>query len=352
MKEQQPKPFENLTKEGKKKKIADLKLFETQFLDGVKDPNNAVLRNIFKTRKDVITAYAESLRDRHYLGEYKEPINTISNYIKAQIRKLYLVNQYETINLIHYVHVTLKPEFKSPELSHTDGVTKLPQNTSAFEKDHQFHMDGIKAFIHYHKRFADIGEDHLKKISDPQVFKDFQKVIEWNEIGLFSHYLGELASENGILDQIEDLQDFKQSATIIQLAMAKIMHADGDYAQMAWKLGVSTKENRNIRKRLAHWPKKDAKKAIMKIAGSYLCPGGCGHNFITGKKYQDITSEKYFPKWQWSEKRITIPKSLKNKGLTVFQIGEKVFGKKIKLIVKTFEQIEAEKQKAKLDSKK
>jgi hypothetical protein len=146
-----------------------------------------------------------------------------------------------------------------------------------------------------------------------------------------------------MLDQIEDWQDFKQSATVLQLAMAKIMHADGDYAQMAWKLGVSTKENRNIRKRLVHWPEKNAKKAIMKIAGSYLCPCGCDHNLVTGKKYQDITSEKYFPKFQWSEKLIKIPDRFKNRGFTVMQLTEKVFSKRMHLIVEKFEEAEEKK---------
>ena len=81
----------------------------------------------------------------------------------------------------------------------------------------------------------------------------------------------------------------------------------------------------------------------MKIVGSYLCPCGCGYNFITGKKHQDITSEKYFPKFKWSEKIIKIPDSLKNKRLGVFQIGYRIWAKKTKLMIQKFEEAELKK---------
>lgn len=42
--------------------------------------------------------------------------------------------------------------------------------------------------------------------------------------------------------------------------------------------------------------------------------------------------EKYFPKFVRDEKKTTIPNSLKNNGLNIFQIAHKIHNKKIKLV--------------------
>ncbi len=125
--------------------------------------------------------------------------------------------------------------------------------------------------------------------------------------------------------------------------MFKILYADGGYRQMAAKFGVSLRQNQRIRERLEHWPENNAKAVIMKIQGSYLCPCGCGYNIVTQKKYHDITDDRVFQKFRWSEKRIKLPDSVKNKRLNPIDIARMIWGKKTRLIIQKYNETDTKK---------
>lgn len=331
--------FDKLSETERSVLITELELFNTQVTDGLKEDTSVINKMFFSSQKDIFQHWAESLEKLHYLGVYKDPVSTISEYMRLQISKVIFseddyvnVDRKETLNdnMKHY----LDNRFKR---AYGDKGTKSPKDTSVITPEHQFLLDSLRMFEFYHKRFADIANNFYDKIQDPQVFEDFQGVTEWEEIAIFSHYLNELASEYGLLEQIEDEINVKESATLLQKAMFKILYADGGYRQMAYKFGISTRQNQRVRARLDRWPKKHAKDVIMKIQSSYLCQGGCGYNIVTGKKYHDITNDSFFVKFRWGDKIIKLPDNLKNKRLGPIDIARLIWGKKTKLIVEKFQ---------------
>jgi len=332
--------FDNLSNTEKSTLINELESFNAQVTDGLKEDTSVINKMFFSSQKDIFQHWSESLEKLHYLGVYKDPISTIMAHLTAQIGKIKFsddkwkdLEKKERLydNMKHY----LDKRFKR---AYGEKGTEPPKNPSVIKTpDHQFLLDALKMFEFYHKRFADIADNFSDKIQDPQVFEDFQNVTEWEEIALFSHYLNEIASEDGLLEQIEDQINVKESATLLQKAMFKILYADGGYAQMAYKFGISPRQNQRVRARLDRWPKKRAKDIIMKVQSSYLCPCGCGYNFVTQKKYHDITNDNFFPKFRWSDKIIKLPDNLKNKRLGPIDIARLIWGKKAKLIVEKIE---------------
>jgi hypothetical protein len=358
--------FENLTEVEKQTIATELKLFDTQVVDGLKNNNSVISRLFFATQKDIFVHWTESLEKLYYLGQYPDPIHTISTYIKKQLGKCRFSDE-EVEDAVRHeqLYDTMKhsiaERFKDPDYRHTQRGTESLENTSDFTNtpDQIFFLEGLQLFRFYHRRFADIADDFIEKLADPQIFQDLAEITEWQEIGLFSHYLGELASEHGLLDQIEDEQNLKESATVLQRAMFKILYADGGYRQMAYKFGISPRQNQRIRQRDQEWPKKDIKDTIMKIQGSYLCGCGCGYNIVSQKKYHDIQNPKFFPKFQWSEKKIKLPgkakeilekneklvlaDNTKNKRLNPIDIARMLFGKQTKLMVEKAKEYEEQK---------
>lgn len=336
--------FDKLSEEEKKQIIENDNYFIKELKEGIPNENTLAGKLSRKPQSNIFREWTESLERLHYLGIYKEPIHTISDFMKKEISRFKFSEQEVEdfdikFNFNKRIDQSIDQRFKDPFYSHKDGNDPFPTNPSALSDTHKFLLEGLEMFRFYHKRFADIAEDFIKKLEPDKltgetfVYQDFEKVIEWDEIALFSHYLNELASENGLLDQIEDEQNVKEAATVLQKAMFKFLYADGGYRQMAYKFGVSTRRNQTIRSRLDHWPKKDAKETIMKVQGSYLCPCGCGYNFITCKKYHDITNDRYFQKFRWAEKVYKIPENLKNKRLGPLDIARKLWGKQVKLVL-------------------
>ena len=292
--------------------------------------------------KNIFIHWSESLEKLHYLGVYDQPIHTISTYIRNQLGKCrfsdnIIADAVKHDQLYDSMKHSIDDRFKDPDFKHRG--KKSPENTSGLEltPDHTFLLEALEMFKHYHRRFADIAKNFITKLEDPLLYNDFEKVTEWQEIATFSHYLDELSSEFGLLDQIEDEQDLKESATILQRAMAKLLYVDGGYRQMAAKFGVSPRQNQRIRERDANWPEKNAKEMIKKILGSLICPCGCGYNFVTQKKYHDITDDRVFQKFRWSEKKFKLPDSLKNKRLNPIDNARLIWGKKVKLINMEFD---------------
>lgn len=327
--------FDNLSDTERSGLITELELFNTQVTDGLKEDTSVINKMFFSSQKDIFQHWAESLEKLHYLGVYKESVSTISEYMRLQISKIVFseddyvnVDRKETLNdnMKHY----LDRRFKR---SYLDKGTESPKDSSPITDDHQFLLDGLQMFSFYHRRFADISDNFIQKLQDSIVFKDFESVTEWEEIALFSHYLNEIASKDGLLDQIENEINVKESATLLQKAMFSILYADGGYRQMAYKFGISTRQTQRVRARLSGWPKKRVRDIIMKIQSSYLCPCGCGYNIVTGKKYHDITNDNFFPKFRWSDKKIKLPDNLKNKRLGPIDIARLIWGKKTKLII-------------------
>lgn len=364
--------FDNLSQNEKNDLIENLQTFDSQVVDGLKNNNMVITKMFFSSQKDIFIHWAESLEKLYYLGQYKEPIYTISVYMKRQLGRCRFSDEEVEDAVIHErLYDSMKhniPErFKNQDYNHSGKVS--PENTSSFKitPDHIFLLEGLQLFRYYHRRFADIADDMMSKLQDPQIYNDLKDVTEWQEIGLFSHYLGEIAAENGLLDQIENEQNLKESATILQRAMFKIMYADGAYRQMAAKLGITPRQNQRVRKKDEAWKEKHVKSILNKILGSYICPCGCGYNFVTQKKYHDILNPKYFPKFQWSEKKLKLPilakqelekneklvlqDSVKNKRLNPIDIARMLWGKETKLMVERIKEQEEAKKKAKEEAK-
>lgn len=356
--------FKNISEQEKEILVSDLELFGTEVLGGLKKNSSVIHKMFFSSQKDIFQHWAESLEKLHYLGVYEEPIHTISTHIRKQIGRCtfddnIMADVVKHDQLFDSMKHSIHERFKDPDHQHRG--KESPENTSVLEltPDHTFLLEGLQMFKHYHRRFADIADDFISKLEDPIVYKDFADVTEWQEIGLFSHYLNEISSEFGLLDQIEDEINVKESATLLQKAMLKIEYADGAFRQMAGKFGVSPRQCQRIRQRLDDWPLKEAQRVIMKIIGSQVCPCGCGYNFITQKKYQSILNPKFFPKYRWSEKKIKLPGSakeilekndklvlsdnVKNKRLNPIDIAAKIWGKKTKLVLEKFEEKESKK---------
>lgn len=334
--------YSNISAEEKQILITELSDFTKDVKLGLKENKSVIHKMFFSTQKEIFVHWSESYEKLHYLGYYEKPIHTISAHIRAIIgqitfsddKRIDLTKKEQLFDSMkHSIHDRFHREYDKEK------GKESPLDTSVLEltSDHTFMLEAFLMLKHYHRRFADLADDFIIKLQDPLVYKDFADVTEWEEIGIFCHYLNELASEFGILDQIEDEQNLKESATLLQRAMFKILHADGAYRQMAGKFGVSPRQNQRIRQRDVDWPEKDIKAVVMKIIGSQLCPGGCGYNFITQKKYQNTLDPKFYPKYRWSEKKIKMPDSLKNKRTNPIDNARLIWGKKVKLNIEKLE---------------
>ena len=343
--------FDKLSDESKEQLVSDLTSFTEEVTTGLKENKSVIHEMFFTSQKELLLRWAESFKKLHYLGAYEKPIDTISDHILGQIGKMtFSENREEDLNkkelLRRNLHKALTDEYKDSTKQHDTRSPKDLGNASALLEQQQYVIDALSIGEVFLRKFTEIHVDLKKKLEDPERFGKLESLIYWDEIGVYNQYLT-ILFDDGVLDQIMDEQNSKQSATLYQKAMSFILYMAGGYREMAGKLGITPRGGQYLREDLRTWPDKKAKLAIAKIQGSYLCPGGCGYNIATGKKYHDITNDKYFFQFRYKDKLIKIPDVLKNKGLTPFQIGAKLFGRKNKLIIESFDKAELKKLEAK-----
>jgi len=278
-------------------KIIDLQNNIAQLKEDILNSNKVIHKIVFSSTKDILKSWAIWLDELHRLG-----VNTVKSrsgickHIKDEIRKMDLPEKKKT-NLICYVHHVLPYQYKDPNkqtIQNNDEInydyaglsiekgTKSPKNMSASNaKEYQssFIVYSLNCLNQYHLEFSKIIEKMLRHLEDPEILQDFENDLKWKEISDMCKALAELQGPYGVLAQMSDEVNLKQSVTIFQKAMAKLLSADKSYRFMAHAFGISTKQYKRLRDRLEDWPKRHAQEVIRRVTGSECCPN-CNFNLI------------------------------------------------------------------------
>jgi hypothetical protein len=311
--------FTNLSEAQKQDKIKELKSFEEGLRMDIRDPAGISHKILFSKTKDIILEWANTMKQLHYLGDYEQPINTISSYIKSKIGKVSTDLDSKDISY-RYVDQVLPDEFKKITSPKKD-VEKLPLNTSAREltSEEQFVLDSIVSLRSVFMGMVSITGVMIRHLQNPDISAEMQKYFDdYSKIAALREPMEFMMGEGSILHQIDDEQNIRESATILQKAIAKLMSATLSYRQMAHFFGVSPRQNQRIRNRLDEWPAKDAKTVIRKNILSYCCQN-CGMNVITGKVYNKNGNE--IDQVKLNNKFYNIPEQYKNSPLSPIQIA-------------------------------
>lgn len=337
----------NLSESEKQAAILKLQKQESEIRNGIADTESIIHIALFTSEQEIIRRWATRLKQLHYLGAYEKPINTISAHIKWQIGKMSLPLEKKD-NLIRNISRSLDEEFKQ----NSDTGQNVPENTSAFcNTENSFIFAAMTAFKSYHETFVEIADTLLQHLEDRQINKEFCNVLEWEEIAEFCTILAAMQekikdahkdsvnldkqlAEFSSLNYIKEDLNLRQSSDSFRDAMYVLLGADKSFRKMAHKFGISPRQNQRVRARLDDWPEKDAKRVILEVMGSYLCPCGCGMNLVTSKRHVDLTSDKFFWEIRFKDKKFKIPEKYRQKyNITPIAIAEKVWGKKFKLAV-------------------
>ena len=278
-------------------KIIDLQNNIAQLKDEMLNPDKVIHKIVFSSNKDILISWARWLDELHELGVNVVKLKSeICKHIKDDIRQMDLPEKKKT-NLILYVHHVLPHHYKDPSkqtIRNNDEMyydfaglsqercTKSPKNMSTSDtKKYQspFLVYALNGLDQYHQEFSKIIEKMLIHLEDPEILRDFENDVKWKEMANMCRALDGLRGPYGILTQMSNEVNLKQSVTILQKAMAKLLSADKSYRFMAHAFGISTKQYKRLRDRLEEWPKKDAQEVIQKVIGSDCCPN-CNYNLI------------------------------------------------------------------------
>ena len=277
-------------------KITDLQNNIAHLKDEMLNSDKVIHKIVFSSTKDILKSWARWLDELHGLGvNVVKSKSGICKHIKDEIRQMDLPEKKKT-NLIFYVHHVLSHQYKDPNkqtIQNNDEInydyaglsiegTKSPKNMSASNaKEYQssFIVYSFNCLDQYHLEFSKIIEKMLRHLEDPKILQDFENDLKWNEISNMCKSLAELQGPYGVLAQMSDEVNLKQSVTIFQKAMAKLLSADKSYRFMAHAFGISTKQYKRLRDRLEDWPKRHAQEVIQRVTGSECCPN-CNFNLI------------------------------------------------------------------------
>lgn len=169
-------------------------------------------------KKDLIIAWAEYLEELHQLGEFKQPVNSISTYIQAELRKIGLESATD------YARHVLSFKYKDSHYDHSkeddDGGYQNRENSSiSFEKENQEYIKLIDDTIEY-LRF-------VKKQLYTKSFVKYLDPIELDEfITVHSNTLD--IGRNIFNDKRKDLVQ-TQSALVEVMMHATSTHSAGEY---------------------------------------------------------------------------------------------------------------------------
>ena len=320
---------------GTKERIEEIQNNITQLKNEMLDSNKIIHKIIFSSNKDILINWARWIDELYELGvNLVTSRSDICRHIKNEIRQMDLPEK-KKMNLILYVHHVLPHYYKDPNkqtIRNNDddmdydfaGIsqqryTNSPKNMStsnAKENQSSFLLSSLRYLDQYHLEFSKIIEKMLKHLEDPEILQDFENDIKWKEISNMCNSLEKLQGPYGILTQMTDEVNLKQSVTILQKAMAKLLNADKSYRLMAHTFGISTKQYKRLRDRLEDWPKKDAQEVIRKVTGSDCCPN-CNYNLIENEPENKKISNN----------KTKVPREYK--GMTPIEAASKRWGRKI-----------------------
>lgn len=313
----------NLSGTEKENKIAQLSNLESEIVSGLSNSEKLIHNMMFSSQKDIFTYWASTLKQLHFLGEFEKPINTISVYIQKQIGKMTLGDNSETDldkkeNMCRNVQRSFDTEFKE-DYSNRQIVG---DNTFELNEEQKFLLETFESLEKFYGWMENIAKTMKEHMKDSNMNADMLKYFDkYHKIASLREPIEFMMGEGSILNQIDDEQNIRESATILQKAIAVSMGNILSYRQMAHGFSVVPRQNQRIRNRLAHWPKKDIETVIRKNILSYCCQE-CGMNIITGKKYNkngEITGEV-----KLSHKSYPIPKQYLGQPLSPIQIAIEV----------------------------
>jgi len=335
--------------------ITKLQKQESEIKNGIADPESIIHVTAFSSEQEIFKRWANRLKQLHYLGVYQKPINTISSFILTQIGKMTLSSSREEdldkkSLLKRNLHRSLTDEYKDPSKINDRGQNDS-ENTSGFcNIENSFMFRAIANFKSYHEIFAEIAGTLLEHLADRKINKEFTNCLEWEEISQFCSVLEAMQEkiriaytdvdevtkkikEFSALDYIKEDLNIRQSADSFRDAQYVLTGADKSFRNMAHKFGIVPRQCQRVRNRLEDWPKKDAKKIIQLVMGSYGCPCGCNIDLVTNKRMVDLTSDKFYWTIRYRDRKFTIPEKFRQKkDITPISIAEKVFAKKLTLV--------------------
>lgn len=340
----------NLSDSEKKAIIEKLQRQESEIKDGIADKESIIHITLFTSEQEIIRRWASRLKQLHYLGVYEKPINTISAHIKWQIGKMDFELDKKD-NLIRNISRSLDKEYKDS----SEGIGQnVPENTSAFCNSENSHMFlAVANFKSYHEIMADLGGILLEHLKNPIINREFTQCLEWEEISEFCSALEMMQTkvkdswddvkrldENlkqlgnfSTLEHIREELNIRQSADTFRDAMYVMLGADKSFRKMAHAFGLVPRQGQRIRNRLDHWPKKDAKKVMQMVMYSYGCRCGCGIDLTTNKRIVDRTSDDFFWKTRYRDRKLTLPAKYKGKyDISPIAVAEKMWGRKMTLV--------------------
>ena len=320
----------HLTPNEKEEHIQLLEESVEELENGIGNEKSFVFKMAMGSQKDFFGMWASNLEQLVFLGKFDKEVNEISTHIRRQLGKLDLSIDTKE-NLYNNLDRNLDSRFKKTR----NPNPQIEDNNTSAISEGDFMRFSLKQLQIYHLKFAKLADTLFNHLADPKIHKDYSDVIEWKEIALFSAALADLTKinkETGILDQIEDELNIRESATIFQKAMLYLLNADHSFRKMAHKFGVSPRQNQRIRKRMEDWGKKDPAKVIQNVVSSYQCMK-CGFNPVTQRTYDDVKmfQESTWLKIKYGDKFFPIPEKYKRLALSPIQIAEKIWGKKIRL---------------------
>ncbi|MCV0398523.1 MAG: hypothetical protein K5785_00855 [Nitrosarchaeum sp.] len=342
-----PTIAKNLSESEKKTAIEKLQKQEEEIRLGISNPQSIIHITAFEDRSTIFTRWANHYKQLHYLGVYEKPINTISTHIRHHIGKMDIPLEKKE-SLYHNLDRYLTSEYK---LSSDNNPQNEDENTSDFcNIENSFMYRAIASFKSYHEIFSDIADTLLQHLADPTINKEFCDIIEWEEISEFCAILETMQTKIkdaykdvdkldkqlanfSTLEYIKEDLNIRQSADSFRDAMFVLLGADKSFRKMAHKFGISPRQNQRVRNRLDDWPKKDARKIIQMVMGSYLCPCGCGMNLVTNRRHVDITDDKFFLTVRYRDRKMTLPEKFRQKkDITPIAIAENQWGKKLQMV--------------------
>jgi hypothetical protein len=335
----------HLTEEEKTIKIKQLQESELKIVQGIADPNSIVHEMVFNSEKVFFQRWAAILKQKFFLGAYAKPLNTISTYIKDQIGRMNLSLDKKE-NLYRNVSRSLDAEFKA---THENEGQNVSENTSAFSPlEDSFLYNAISIVEKYLESMWIINGKLKKHMEDPQIRKDFEDTIYWQEIALYcstieelvtpikdhaenSEKLDEQLANHTSLKSIEENFNLRQSVDTFRNCLRLLLIITGTYRNWAQKFAISPRQHQRVRKRDEDWPDKPVQKVIQSVLGSTICPA-CHVDLINQKKYYDVPPDKLFLEYRFKDQKYKIPDELKNKGYSPVKIAELVFSRRLKLV--------------------
>jgi len=312
--------FADLNDYEKQRKVVELTEFEIGLKSDLKDPDGLGHNLLFSSTKDIILEWVNVMKQLKFLGVYEKPMETISSYIRNEIGKLEVPLEKKE-HLWDYMHKIIPDDCKvdrKPKVNRKNSDLNSSDEAKLTEEQ-EFLLETIELLSKFFIEMADITKTMASHLRNPLINADMLKYFDkYHKIAALREPIEFMMGKGSILNQISDEQNIRESATVLQLALAKSMEAVLSYRQMAHNFAVSPRQNQRIRKRLEDWPEKDPETIIRKNILSYCCQG-CGMNIITGKQYNK-NGEK-IGEVKLVHKSYPIPEKYKGSPLSPIQIA-------------------------------